>query len=622
MHPYTTGSLYPLDSASVLAGLADEERFVLLETARVAGDDRRSLLFTRPLRVLTADGPEDVERLHAEIETALRGGCYLAGYFAYEWGYALEPALHRLLARRRPSGPLVWLGVFPPPQLWVHPHESTEIFPGVAGAHAARVEALRFELDKDEYIAAVRRLKEHIAAGDTYQVNFTFKCGFRLEGSPCGLYAALRARQAVPFGGIVRAGERWVLSLSPELFLKRAGARLWSRPMKGTSARGRTTAEDAERARALAADPKSRAENIMIVDLLRNDIGRLAEFGSVRTSDLLQVERYETLLQATSRIEGRLGANVGWGEILRALFPCGSVTGAPKIRTMELIAAHEPSPRGVYTGALGYIGPDGDAAMNVAIRTVVLDGAHGELGIGSGITAGSDPAAEYDECLLKAEFLTRPVPRFALIETLRWDPAGGWALLARHLARLADSAHYFGVAYDEARVRAALDRCVAPCAGEDRAQRVRLLLDHAGAVTCVRTALDEPARAGPMPRAALHRTATDSADRFLYHKTTYRELYDAARRGATAAGLLDFLFTNERGELTEGAITNLFIERDGTLWTPPLACGVLPGTLRAELLATGRARERVLYPRDLAAAGAVFAGNSVMGLMRVQVADL
>jgi para-aminobenzoate synthetase/4-amino-4-deoxychorismate lyase len=268
---------------------------------------------------------------------------------------------------------------------------------------------------------------------------------------------------------------------------------------------------------------------------------------------------------------------------------------------------------------MGYIAPDGRAALNVAIRTVVLDGAHGELGIGSGITAGSDPAAEYEECLLKAEFLTRPLPDFALIETLRWEHERGYALLSRHMTRLADSACYFGFPYDEARVRAELERGVAECAGKEYAQRVRLLLERAGEVTCACTQIEPAASSAPLPRAALHAVRVDSADRFLCHKTTHRELYDAARREAGARGLLDFFFQNERGELTEGAITNLFVEKDGALWTPPVACGLLPGTLRGELLATGNARERVLYVHDLDAAEAVFAGNSVMGLVRVEI---
>ncbi len=618
MGPYTTGAPYPLDSAAVLARAASEERFVLLETARVAEDERRSYLFTQPARILTADGPDDVDRLHAEMDAALAEGFWLAGYWTYEWGYALEPALHRLLARMRPRGPLVWLGAFPPPRVWTHAAGGAETFPGAETSGAPPVEALSFELDRARYIAAVERLKAHIAAGDTYQVNFTFKCAFTAAGSPCDLYAALRARQAAPYGGIVRAGERWVLSLSPELFLKRDGARIWSRPMKGTSARGRTTAEDAARARALAEDPKSRAENIMIVDLLRNDIGRLAAVGSVRPSDLFRVERYETLFQMTSRIEGRLGPHAAWGDIFRALFPCGSVTGAPKIRTMELIAANEPSPRGVYTGALGYIAPDGRAALDVAIRTVVLDGARGELGIGSGITAGSDPAAEYEECLLKAEFLARPAPEFALIETLRWDRASGYAHLDRHCERLADSAHYFGFPFDAARVRDALGACASTLGAGQHAQRVRLLLDRTGAVSCATAPIETDGSAAP-PRAALHATPIDSRDRFLYHKTTHRALYDAAAREARARGLLDYLFVNERGELAEGAVTNIFIEKHGALSTPPLASGLLPGTLRAELLAAGRARERVLFPRDIETADAVFLGNSVRGLVRVTV---
>jgi para-aminobenzoate synthetase/4-amino-4-deoxychorismate lyase len=352
----------------------------------------------------------------------------------------------------------------------------------------------------------------------------------------------------------------------------------------------------------------------MIVDLIRNDLGRIARIGSVKVDGLFEVETYETVHQMISTVSARLLPDIGADAVIRRLFPCGSITGAPKIRAMEIIRELEAGPRDVYTGAIGWFAPDGDLCLNVAIRTLKIDqGGHGEMGIGSGLVYDSDEAAEYEECLLKARFLTVPHRPFELIETMLWQREAGWTLMERHLERLHRSAAYFGFPCDPETVRAQLEAASLGFAGA--CCRVRLLLDREGAIRIAATAIPVPSTAGLM-RYAISDRATDSRDPFLFHKTTRRELYDGElERLSRETGCDEVLFLNERGELTEGSRTNLFLERGGRLLTPPLSSGLLDGTLRRELLATGRAQEAVLTLEDLARAEHVFLGNSVRGLL-------
>jgi para-aminobenzoate synthetase/4-amino-4-deoxychorismate lyase len=328
---------------------------------------------------------------------------FVAGYFVYEWGYCLEPVLHGLLDRHMPSGPLVWLGIF---------RERKEVVAenyGVSNTLHVECPPLELECSRAQFISNVTRIHDYIAAGDTYQVNYTVRGRFGYNGDTSCLYDFLRTRQPVEYGAFVSHDDRRILSFSPELFFSRDGSRIVTKPMKGTSRRGNSREEDERIRRFLRNDVKNRAENVMIVDLLRNDFGRICEMGSVEVPALFTVEEYETLFQMTSTVSGILGRDVGWLDIFRAIYPCGSITGAPKIRTMEIIAGLESSPRGVYTGAIGYFGPGNEAMFNVAIRTLVIDGSEGEMGIGSGITIGSDPVGELEETMLKARFFSSDV---------------------------------------------------------------------------------------------------------------------------------------------------------------------------------------------------------------------
>ncbi len=595
--------------------------FVLLETignARAGFPDR---LYAAPRDVITCARQQDVPAAIQRMEAALADGAHLAGWIAYEAGYALEPRLAPL-APPPDDMPLLWMGVFDGytpvndavrKSLFDAPRHPAADFVAIDGLDASVTEA--------DYAAALAHIHDYLKAGDVYQINYTFPLRFRLSGTPGALYRRLRAAQPVGFGAWIDTGDMTVLSLSPELFVEKRGENITARPMKGTAARGRTLEDDDAAARALAADPKSRAENLMIVDLLRNDLSRLAEPGSVKVPALFEVERYRTLLQMTSTVTAKVDEALPLEGLFASLFPCGSVTGAPKIRAMEIIRELEAIPRGPYTGAIGCISPERDFTFSVPIRTMTLQPEGqartftGALGIGGGIVADSDTTAEYAECLLKGRFLTAPQPAFDLIETMGWQPGAGYLFLGRHLARLQASARFFGFPRDAGNIREVLADAEKGFA-RDRDYRVRLLLAETGALSV--TASPLAAETGAARTVTLAQAPVDSADPLLYHKTTARDLYDRERAGARARiGCFDVLFRNERGELTEGSFTNLFIERAGRLLTPPLSSGLLPGVLRAELLANGKAEEAVLTVDDLAHADRIFVGNALRGLMEV-----
>jgi para-aminobenzoate synthetase / 4-amino-4-deoxychorismate lyase len=591
------------------------ETFVLLDNN--SGSGAPSLLFTDPVEIVSAETPEEVSAAIARIEAAVKSGLHAAGFFAYELGYVLEPKLAGLMPKRR-NVPLIWLGLYKSPvemtskevEHWLATHTRSGSY------HFADV---TLAWDEAAYLERFVQVQEKIRAGDIYQLNLAFKARFNLSGSPLTFFLDLRQKQRVAYGGIADTGKVTVLSASPELFIEQEGRIVSTRPMKGTAPRAGTIEADAEARRQLATDVKQRAENLMIVDLMRNDIGRIAEIGSVSVTDLFTVETFQTLHQMTSGIRATLKEDIGMAELLRGIFPPGSVIGAPKIRAMELIAGLETEPRGVYCGAIGHVSPQGRALFNVAIRTaVVFRDATGEMGIGSGIVWDSQGEKEYAECLLKMKFLTDPVKRFDLIETMLYEPGGELVLLERHMDRLRTSAHYFAFAFDEAAARRALAEAVK---GKAERLRVRLLLLEGGAVSVTTTPLPH-AKADALMRFVLSPTKLNSADIFLFHKTTRRELYDREwQHYSESAGADEVIYLNERGELAEGSRTTIFLEKDGQLLTPALSSGLLAGTLRAGLLASGRAREAVLKLNDLETADTIYLGNSVRGLVRAERID-
>jgi para-aminobenzoate synthetase / 4-amino-4-deoxychorismate lyase len=566
--------------------------------------------------------------LLASLASYLQQGYYLAGYFAYECGFHIEKL--GLSDYCQEKQPLAWFGVYR------HYDQRIGVCDEIIdlASHVSlsssdeknltySINDIAFDLSEAEYCAKVERIQEYIRAGDVYQVNFTGRYAFRFEGEPLGLYRALMRRQGVGYGAYIRAAGQDILCFSPELFFAVDGQRITARPMKGTAARGRTSDEDCEIVRWLAEDAKNRAENVMIVDLLRNDLGRLCQIGSVTVPQLFTIEKYATLFQMTSTVEGKLRADVDYSQVFQSLFPCGSITGAPKIRAMEIIHELERSPRGIYTGTIGYFAPAQDgskqvakAVFNVAIRTIVLENGHGEMGVGSGITADSLASAEYAECALKAHFLTSPTVEFDILEALLWD--GEYQRLERHMQRMAASAAYFDYPYNPADVQRVLAELSASLVLGQQ-YKVRLKLNRDG--ECSGEALQiQPQESTTELSIVLSPERTNSQNRMYFHKTTNRALYDRATRFAQAHGHADVIFLNERDEVTEGALSNIFIERAGYLLTPPLCCGLLNGIYRQEILEkNSHAREAKLFLDDLLSAEKILLCNVVRGLRRVKL---
>lgn len=568
--------------------------FVLLDDARPGGAPAR--LYADPVEIVRADTPEQVLPALETLRAARGRGLDAAGYLRYEAAAALEPKLADLAA----PGPLLWFGLFAG-----HRTVATEdLLPDPAGAWAGKPQPT---ITRQAYAERFARVAELIAAGDIYQANLTFRAAVATAGSPGALYALLRGRAAAGYGALVATGAEWLLSFSPELFFALEGGTLSARPMKGTAVRDSDPAQDAAHAEALRTDPKQRAENLMIVDLLRNDLSRVARAGSVAVPQLFHVEHYPTVHQMVSEIRAEIAADKDAVDALAALFPCGSITGAPKLRAMAIIADTEEAPRGIYTGAIGRLDANGDAKFNVAIRTLSLAGGDSTalLGLGSGVVADSDPELEWQECLAKGAFVTAGERVFDLIETMRFDPLDGIPLLERHLTRMKTSAETFGFAFDRHSVRNELQAATFRLRV---ASKVRLLLGPSGAIAIGISPLPEPPEQPVQVALQLRKVAPD--DFRLAHKTSRRGFYDRAR---AASGAWEILFTDAEGFLTEGSFTNIFVARDGMLLTPPRTRGLLPGVLRAELIAQGRAVEQDLRPADLA--DGFMLGNALRGLV-------
>lgn len=563
----------------------------------------RPAIFTNPTRIIEAHTLDAVVSAMRAVEDAARHGSYVAGFVSYE----AAPAFDAALTTREPSDlPLVWFGVF---DRATRP-DGDEL---PADASAVTDPGWRSDLEPGGYARAIAAVREAIANGDSYQANYTFRLHAHLDvASLPARYARLRVDQRPSYAADLDIGRWRIQSLSPELFFRLRGKQLTSRPMKGTAPRGLWNDDDRRRAGELVASPKNRAENVMIVDLVRNDIGRVAEIGSVQVTSLFDVEPYPAVFQLVSTVEGRVRPDVGLVDVFGALFPAGSITGAPKTSSMRLIAGVERTPRGVYCGAIGYVSPGGDAVFNVAIRTAVTDTTNGPTtcGVGGGITWDSEPDEEHAEALSKVSFLS-PEPSFELLETLRLD-RGELVGFPGHLRRLSASADYFGFRWDEGLLRDALAEHVA--AHPVEARRVRLRLSRQGRVTVESRALD-PAPTGPV-HVALAERPVSRRDRFLYHKTTHRHVYDAHRGAHPDA--FDVLLWNEDGELTEFTIGNVVLELDGARLTPPVACGLLGGVFRRELLDTNQVRERVLSLADLSRATRVWLVNSLRGWVEVR----
>jgi para-aminobenzoate synthetase/4-amino-4-deoxychorismate lyase len=567
--------------------------FVLFDDAR-HGDASPARLYADPVEIVATSDPAEIPALLDR----LRDGDW-AGFLCYEAGHALEP---RLGEPRQPGLPLLWFGRFEGYQS-IARTDVEALLPSPESGWLGRPMP---DISADDYATALMRVKGLIEAGDIYQANLTLRAQVKTAGHPLALYAGMRERARAGYGGVVWTGQDWLLSLSPELFFALHDGHITTKPMKGTTRRGRDAASDDAAKVELRADPKQRAENLMIVDLLRNDLSRVAVAGSVKVPQLFTVETYPTIHTMISVVTGEVQSGLGAAEVLKAIFPCGSVTGAPKIRAMEVIDMVEPTPRGIYTGSIGRVDASGDSAFNVAIRTLhIRDGESvARLGLGGGIVADSQLAAEWDECLAKGRFIADP-RRFDLIETMRFDPHQGILLLERHLSRMKESARALDFAFDRHAARNELQAATFRLEAE---ARIRLLLSRSGRIA-IETGACPPPVAGPVS-VAIAPLSMSRHDFRLRHKTSERAFYDAARR---SCGAFEVLFTDPDGLLTEGSFTSIFVEQDGILLTPPLTRGLLPGILRAEFLDSGRAVERDLRPGDLA--GGFFIGNALRGLI-------
>ena len=555
------------------------------------------LTFRNPIRTVVANTLSEVRPSLDLIEALVDNRqLHAAGFIGYEAAPAFDSSL---TVRPDPSGfPLLWFGLFEEP-------ERRAELPPPSNHPPRRPTRWTSSINHDQYREAMARLHTYLYSGDTYQVNYSFRLQAPFTDEPWSFFCDLVRSQNARHAAFMENDRFALCSASPEQFFLLNGDHITSRPMKGTARRGRTPEEDRSCAEALRHSPKDRAENVMIVDMIRNDLGRIATPGSVHPSALFTLERYPTAWQMTSTVSAHTRASVH--DILTALFPCASITGAPKPRTMAIISELETTPRRIYTGSIGFIAPHRQAQFNVAIRTVLIDKSSGtaEYGVGGGIVWDSTSQAEYEECQTKARILTDQRPEFQLLETLLWTPEAGVFLLDRHLQRLSESADYFDYHVSEPDIRAALQSWADT--RPNGPHRLRLLATRDGVITLqeqpVQAASDEPVRIKLAP------TPIDPSNLFLYHKTTFRTIYEQAR--SACKDCEDVLLWNPGAELTESTIANLVVDLDGELITPPIACGLLPGTFRAALLAEGKIREKIVRVADLPKCRHLWLINSV-----------
>ncbi len=588
-----------------------KKNFVLLETNRFDKDNHRSFLFSNPAKIISCGKLSDVKNALCEIEDYVSKGYYAAGFISYEAGFSFEESLEGL--KVDPDFPLLWFGIYKRPRMIDHKEKMTLLRHGKT---PYSIENLRPNISKKKYITDIEKIKDFIRRGETYQVNYTFRYRFDFKGSAHSLYEELKKKQSVSYSSLIKTDRFSIVSLSPELFFRKHKDRIEVKPMKGTIDRGKDLDGDREHVEELGHSLKNRSENLMIVDLLRNDLGRISRPGTVATKKLFEVERYETLFQMISIVKAVLKKRVSIYDLLKAIFPSGSVTGAPKISTMKIINSLERELRRVYTGSIGFFSPEGDAVFNVAIRTVLIDNKRGtgEMGIGSGIVYDSDPDKEFDECRLKADFITSKVKDLRLIETILWRPKDGYFFLRAHLKRISLSAEYFNFKFDKICAAKAL-RDMEKRFSKNSNYRVRLLLDRNGKMELTFSSVSKNKKP---ERIRFSSKKVCSNDTFLYHKTTNRNLYNEECKRWNEKGYFDIIFTNEKNQITEGTISNIIIKKGRFYYTPPVNCGLLDGVYRRSLLVKKGFPliEKVLYKKDLCKADRIYMVNSVRGMVK------
>lgn len=561
-----------------------------------------TIAFSDPHAVLEAKSLKDVAAIFEQVDRYTSQGYYAAGYVSYEAAPAFHP---EMAVHEGAEMPLVWFGIYSETQT-----------PTPSGHEDYEVSAWTLEGSVAEYKDGIQKIRQAIEEGDTYQVNYTERLTAGFKGDSKAFYRQLARNQQADYSAYLDIGRHQILSASPELFFRIDGSRIRTKPMKGTAPRGRTSWEDEAILDVLLESEKERAENLMIVDLLRNDMSRLAKQGTVQVPKLFEAEKYPTVHQLTSTVEAELPEGLSVFDWFQALFPCGSITGAPKVSTMRYIAELEQTPREVYCGAIGYITPEKNAVFNVPIRTVVIDQdkSAARYGVGGGITWDSTSEGEYEELLTKARVLTDQRPEFALLESLKLED-GNYPLVAFHLARLKKSAAYFRFAWNEEAVLKQLESLASQQA--TGLFKVRLTLERSGKIELTA----QPAAPVEQPiRCVLAKAPVDNRNAFLYHKTTNRSIYEQHQQNAPDA--FSVLLWNEREELTEFTIGNLVAEKDGRFYTPPVSSGLLGGTYRKQLLEEGRIETKVLKKDELDTFDAIWFINSVRGWMKVELDDI
>ncbi|MFH0731913.1 MAG: aminodeoxychorismate synthase component I [Candidatus Omnitrophota bacterium] len=595
---------------STLLTLKKQNNFVFLYNGKPDKENKNTCLFLNPIEIISTVEFTNIKNCFNRIESALANGCYVAGYISYEAGFAFEGTLP---IPKVATIPLLWFGVY---RNFLHPAQAMRPVRGPSNLGSYNIKNIQATKTQQAYLSDIKKIKKYIRVGDTYQVNYTFKYKFSFSGSPYRLFFDLNKKQSVPYAAFISFDSNKILSLSPELFFRKNANLIKVKPMKGTADRGKDTSHDLIKQKLLEASAKNRAENIMIVDMLRNDLGRISVHGSVRTTRLFETEKYQTLFQMTSTVQAKLMPNTDYLSIFKAIFPSGSVTGAPKIRTMQIINELEAAPRNIYTGAIGYMSPEREAVFNVGIRTVLINEGlkRGEMGIGSGITIASDPKEEFDECALKANFLVDKNTGMGLIETLLWQNEKIF-LLDLHLKRLRASAEYFGYKYSREHIVNLL-KLQSKHFEKSRHYKIRLLLKNDGSV---KINSDIVAQTTTPSKIVFSKAKVNSSDIFLYHKTTIRGLYNSEYAKFSKKGYADVIFQNEKGEITEGAISNVIIKKGKAYCTPPVTCGLLNGVYRQHLLKTRPfpIKEKALFKKDIVFADKLFICNSVRGLIEV-----
>ncbi len=600
--------------------LSSDSTYALLDDSKSPKSESHNLLFSNPQNEIIARTEAELTPALAKIEEYKKQGLYLCGYLSYEAGYyfidkaitrktkvSQQPLLYFIAFKdlQRPSRNEIEAcfkraDLFPESQLCLHD--------------------LQLNVSKPDYLKAITKIKEYIVAGDTYQINYTLKYKFKLQGTASTLYKALRKKHPVEFGALLNFPESKIVSLSPELFIKKGDDNLTSKPMKGTAKRGKDKQEDDAIVSFLKSDSKTLSENVMIVDLIRNDFGRVCKTGSVKVKNLFQVQTFKSLHQMISTVKGTLKKGLSFGDLLHALYPCGSITGAPKTRTMEIINELETEPRGIYTGAIGYLKPDGDFYFNVPIRTIIIgEDNNCEMGVGSGIIYESDAEDEYQECLLKADFLTSLNQDFYLIESFRFNTdKGEFTNLEKHLSRLSSSADSFGFKLDQEIIEEKLNDIKKSL--RSGFHKIRLTAYQKGEIRITHTPIEKD---NSTPKIiTISDNKIDSTSIFQHHKTSRREHYNQALEQATKKGFYDVLFLNENDQLVEASRHNVFIKMKNQYHTPPLLHGALSGIERQAFMRKHDVKETTLSKDDLINADEILLTNSVRGVVKVDYTQI